>query len=208
MDHWENHTCIRFVPRTDQRDYVVFFPGGGCSSYIGRWGRNQGISLGLRCFKDGMRATLHEIGHALGFYHEHSRPDRDEHVRIITDNIVANYESEFTKLKDSQVDSHGVGYDYNSIMHYDANLYSRNNELGTIEALDPSIPIGQATQLSALDIEETNRLYRCPGISLPLSPSLSVPLSLSLSLPHTQITSSPSHIAAMLAPNITPFIPS
>ncbi len=24
MDHWEENTCIRFVPRDKQKDYVVF----------------------------------------------------------------------------------------------------------------------------------------------------------------------------------------
>ena len=160
MDHWEARTCIRFVPRTTELDYVGIFPGGGCYSYVGRIGGYQGISVGRRCFA--FYTTLHEIGHALGFYHEQMRPDRDEHVQIISDKIVAGAESEFEKLSDSLVDSLGVGYDYNSIMHYDANLYSRDGS-PTIIALDPDIPIGKARGLSDLDVEQTNRLYNCPS---------------------------------------------
>ena len=174
MDHWENNTCIRFVPHTDQRDYIILYPGYGCRSYIGRIRGDQGVSIGRRCLS--FSNALHEIGHALGFYHEQSRPDRDEYVQIVAENIIAGAGSEFEKKSENVVDSLGVGYDYNSIMHYNPTLYSRNGH-ATIKALDPSIPVGQARELSALDIEQTNRLYRCPGTSS-LSLSLSVCLKL------------------------------
>ena len=43
------------------------------------------ISLGYGCWYKG--TVIHEILHALGFWHEQSRPDRDNHVRIRTENI-------------------------------------------------------------------------------------------------------------------------
>ena len=46
----------------------------------------QAISIGKNCDKFGI--VVHELGHVIGFWHEHTRPDRDEHVQIIYKNIM------------------------------------------------------------------------------------------------------------------------
>ena len=57
-----------------------------CCSYVGRRGNGpQAISIGKNCDKFGI--VVHELGHVIGFWHEHTRPDRDDHVTIIRDNI-------------------------------------------------------------------------------------------------------------------------
>ena len=48
-------------------------------------GGRQVVHLGSNCLKLG--TFQHEIMHALGFIHEHSRPDRDRYVEILFDNI-------------------------------------------------------------------------------------------------------------------------
>jgi hypothetical protein len=40
----------------------------------------QAISIGKNCDKFGI--VVHELGHVVGFWHEHTRPDRDEWVTI------------------------------------------------------------------------------------------------------------------------------
>ena len=60
-----------------------------CSSYVGRIGGRQTISIGnsdgsITC-KHGN--IVHEIAHALGFFHEHSRPDRDQYVSVLWKNV-------------------------------------------------------------------------------------------------------------------------
>lgn len=50
------------------------------------------VSVGPGCELTGI--VLHELLHALGFYHEHSRTDRDDYVKIEWQNL------NFGKLKD------------------------------------------------------------------------------------------------------------
>ena len=109
---------------------------------------------------------MHEIGHAIGFYHEHSRPDRDEYVEIIYSNIDMldpTFRKDYRLLNPSEVNSLGVGYDYNSIMHYNRyrSVVDSNVKLEVIRPRDPNITIGEAHGLSPLDVIQTNRLYSC-----------------------------------------------
>uniref|UniRef100_A0A914W4J8 Metalloendopeptidase n=1 Tax=Plectus sambesii TaxID=2011161 RepID=A0A914W4J8_9BILA len=83
MRHWENHTCISFVERTPQdENYIVFTVADcGCCSFVGKRGDGpQAISIGKNCDKFGI--VVHELGHVVGFWHEHTRPDRDQFVDI------------------------------------------------------------------------------------------------------------------------------
>lgn len=129
-----------------------------CCSYVGYLGYGrQGISLSKRCLV--FSTIVHEIGHVIGFWHEHTRPDRDNYVDVLYGNIEEQYTKNFLKVDPSKVDSQGVGYDYNSVMHYDRNFFAIVNGLDTLRAKDDSIPIGLAVELSPLDVEQTNRLY-------------------------------------------------
>ena len=59
-----------------------------CWTYIGKWGREGAheVTLSRDCGKAGI--VIHELMHALGFWHEQSRPDRDEYVEIFWENIM------------------------------------------------------------------------------------------------------------------------
>ena len=61
---------------------------------------------------------MHEIGHAIGFYHEHVRPDRDDYVTILEANIRTSALSNFEIQSEINIDTNGVPYDYASVMHY------------------------------------------------------------------------------------------
>ena len=70
----------------------MFFWFFRCWSYIGRKGGRQTLSLKppddkkCHCLCDVGR-ILHEMMHALGFYHEHSRADRDNYIKIVEENV-------------------------------------------------------------------------------------------------------------------------
>lgn len=167
MRHWESHTCISFVERTDQESYIKFtFRPCGCCSYVGRRGGGpQAISIGKNCDKFGI--VVHELGHVIGFWHEHTRPDRDQHIEIIYKNIQPGQEYNFEKMDASEINSLGETYDYYSIMHYARNTFSKGMFLDTIRprvdgetGIRPNI--GQRTRLSEGDIAQATKLYQCP----------------------------------------------
>ncbi|XP_060917704.1 bone morphogenetic protein 1-like isoform X4 [Labrus mixtus] len=165
MRHWEKHTCVTFTERTTEESYIVFtYRPCGCCSYVGRRGNGpQAISIGKNCDKFGI--VVHELGHVIGFWHEHTRPDRDQHVSIIRDNIQPGQEYNFLKMEPDEVDSLGEVYDFGSIMHYARNTFSRGIFLDTIlprydiNGVRP--PIGQRTRLSKGDIAQARKLYKC-----------------------------------------------
>ena len=65
---------------------INFFIFHSCCSYVGMYNcGQQGISLG-RC--NSMSNAVHEIGHVVGFWHEQSRPDRDQYVKVLFNNII------------------------------------------------------------------------------------------------------------------------
>ncbi|KAK3889241.1 hypothetical protein Pcinc_006809 [Petrolisthes cinctipes] len=119
LEHWMEHTCITFQRATTTRTpHLRFIKGGGCYSYVGRMGqwRGQPVSIGTNCNVLGI--VVHEVGHAIGFVHEQSRPDRDGYIKIINSNVIPNRLSNFNKYSNAAINNMDVPYDYSSVMHY------------------------------------------------------------------------------------------
>lgn len=89
MSEIEALTCIKFQPRINQTGYIFVARGGsgsGCYSFLGRLGTVQQLNLETPgCVTKGI--VMHEFIHAIGFYHEQSREDRDDYVTINWSNI-------------------------------------------------------------------------------------------------------------------------
>ncbi|XP_061924708.1 low choriolytic enzyme-like [Entelurus aequoreus] len=151
-------TCIRFQWRHRvHRNYLYFFSGSGCWSYLGRQSRGQAISLQSNgCVFLG--TVQHEILHALGFHHEQVRSDRDEHVTIEFDNIIAGTEGNFQKVNTNNL---GTPYDFDSVMHYSNRAFSKNGLPTIVANSDPNLIFGRAREMSSNDIARINELYDC-----------------------------------------------
>jgi hypothetical protein len=116
---------INFVERANGQVPYVYItnnaPAGsaGVSYGIGvsSWNGANEIAMAADYWDDTFIA-VHELMHRLGFHHEQSRPDRDQHVRIEWGNISSGYASQFTLY--SSDNTLGTPYDYTSIMHYGA----------------------------------------------------------------------------------------
>ena len=123
----EAGSCLKFVQRANQRDYLKFYQGGGCSSPVGRQGGAQYISLGSGCWY--AHTVAHEIMHSLGFWHEQMRPDRDSAVYVNLNNVSPNMRYNFNMIRNSKWNSFGQAYDIHSVMQYNGHAFSANGQV-------------------------------------------------------------------------------
>ncbi|RKH44499.1 hypothetical protein D7Y23_27480 [Corallococcus sp. AB050B] len=161
--HWQRKTGLRFVPLSASTptsvDHVYFVKGQGCYSHVGRKGGRQFITLEGAC---GLSGVIHELGHAIGFWHEQSREDRDTYVEILWDNIEDGKEHNFEQhISDS--DDFGP-YDFASVMHYHSTAFGKpdpvtGDPMETIRSLGGETLAGY--ELSAGDVASAASMY--PG---------------------------------------------
>lgn len=148
-----------------ENDYVFIergAPYSGCWSFVGLQSGRQVLNLqpppGPHCISHG--TVAHEMIHAIGFYHEQSRADRDDYVTIKWNNIPVILQSNFASYNSSIIDSQGVPYDYHSLMHYNAYAFAIDpNKPTIVPKID--VQIGQNQGLSSGDAKKINILYDC-----------------------------------------------
>ena len=118
-----------------------------------------------------MHRILHELMHAVGFWHEQSRPDRDEHVTIKLENVYQeDLKHNFEKQSLSLVNMVGQ-YDFCSLMHYGLNYFGKIMNGERLQTILPKHKryrkycldreIGERQDFSPGDIEKLNVLYNC-----------------------------------------------
>ncbi|XP_056873464.1 meprin A subunit alpha [Takifugu flavidus] len=161
FEEYRLRSCVDFKPYEGESSYISFTKQSGCWSYVGDDGKGQDVSIGAGC--DTKAVVEHELLHALGFYHEQSRSDRDDYVKIWWDQIEEGKEHNFNKYEDDFITDLNTPYDYESIMHYRPLSFNKNESIPTITTTIPYFNeiIGQRLDFSAVDIVRLNRMYDC-----------------------------------------------
>ena len=157
IKHWESNTNLTFEKRSSQQNYIYFVSGSGCSSYIGMVGGKQNITLSSSCSTGN---TIHEIGHAIGLWHEQSRVDRGKYVTIKYENIQSGMEHNFKTYQEQGFDGKEFtgSLDFESIMMYGAYSFSKNGQ-PTITRTNGSTYSVQRSVLSTGDKTGINNMY-------------------------------------------------
>ncbi|GIY36170.1 astacin-like metalloprotease toxin 1 [Caerostris darwini] len=132
-----------------------------CYSHVGKTGGEQPVSLGQGCGY--MGTVIHEFAHALGFFHEQNRSDRDEWLTIFWDNIKEGMADQFMKLKPDQ-NQLLAPFDYDSIMLYGSYTFSKDRRnLMTMVGKDNRKlkDVINKYFMSKSDILRIKKLYNC-----------------------------------------------
>ncbi|KAK9519796.1 hypothetical protein VZT92_022501 [Zoarces viviparus] len=161
FDQYRLKTCIDFTPWTGEENYISVFKGSGCFSSVGNQHvGKQRLSIGRNC--DRLGTVEHEFLHALGFWHEQSRADRDDYVNIMWDRIEPGKEHNFKTYNDAVSSALGVPYDYGSVMHYSKTSFNIASEPTIVTKIPHFMDvIGQRMGFSASDLTKLNSLYKC-----------------------------------------------
>ncbi|CAB02084.2 Zinc metalloproteinase nas-24 [Caenorhabditis elegans] len=151
-----NHTCIKFNedPTHWQRLKIFTSELSHCRSTIGAPGTRSG-SAGELSMETGWCANIgsivHEFSHSLGRYHEHTRPDRDNSLKVTS----TDYEA---RPRPWGMTTMYGPFEHGSIMMY----HSSNYGVGKMEPYDMEYKNTMGSRrVTFYDMYKINQYYGC-----------------------------------------------
>jgi hypothetical protein len=159
---YELRTCVEFKEWEGESDYISIYPMSGCWSYVGHvYPNQQNISI-QQPGCDWSATIEHELMHALGIYHEQSRPDRDDYVFIDAEEVTDGHLHNFNKYDFQYVSPVGTEYAYDSIMQIGPYSFNGFDKPTIVPRIGYFLDvIGQRKTFSTLDATRINTLYHC-----------------------------------------------
>ena len=178
MQRWrDTGASILFIPRTTEVEYVNFTGNtnaGNNTSHVGFVkGERADINITAFWWRQSEWMPAHELGHVLGFFHEHQRWDRDQFITVHYDSIKPGRAPDYDWIARTNWLVSSLPYDYHSIMHYRICWASQcenectdgvgSSPCAVIQPVDKKYDgvIGQWTDngISALDAEKVRLVY-------------------------------------------------
>lgn len=164
MNQIADSSGVVFQKKTPStKNYVVFKKNNSrysdSRSEVGMQGGAQDIIIAVP-YSDPMTIN-HEIFHALGFYHEHQRSDRENYIKVKYENIPPRLKHNFDTLSHIKIGP----YDLSSIMHYGSFSNPRNDNEALVcylTDLDGNILPSAHFKMSAGDIQSLRAVYGPP----------------------------------------------
>jgi len=169
LNEFETKTRIKFVEKQNSHKSWIninYNPlEGNYSQYLGYTG--FAYNLNIKSYR-----IAHELGHALGFIHEHQRSDRDNWLELIDANFRPN--EDHSQIKNKLETTPITNYDINSIMHYWCSagatklkwyewlIFTDNyngEHITLVYKPNRSLKFNTNEKLSQLDIEGINKFY-------------------------------------------------
>ncbi|MBT4762439.1 MAG: hypothetical protein HOO06_12125 [Bdellovibrionaceae bacterium] len=162
LAYFNENTSVQFVNYTgEEENYLVFTRTEEelCLSYLGMQGGAQPIRLNLNC---SVQNIMHELMHALGFVHEHSRQDREDFLTVNWDNIPEKFWIQFEIVPSHLVHPYTgsvFNFTHNSIMIYPDTAFQKDSHSKTLISKTSESIVKPDFGLSEIDIERIFYLY-------------------------------------------------
>ncbi|MFA8344184.1 MAG: M12 family metallopeptidase, partial [Rhodothermaceae bacterium] len=190
ISEYESKTNLKFIPKRDEVDkYIKFVQGSTAGA-----GSTGSIGMALSGYNHitisiiKTKHVLHEIGHALGLYHEHQRYDRDNY--LIFDEAKKN---ELISVMGSSWWKNNMGIkhgesisgslDYKSIMIYPSSFMVNKISYKKVFTKLDGRSVSSTFHLSAQDVATINKMYPKVELSLKIDNKVNLIIDKANSLP-------------------------